>query len=368
VRLIWYRRCAWYDIKDDAPDIISTVRLIWYRQCIWYQGQFIWYIKDSAPDITSRTVRLIWYRQCASYIDGAPDMISRTVRLIYRRCAWYDIKDSAPDLTSRTLRLIWYRQCIWYDIKGSVSDMILKTVHMIWHQGQCAWYDIDSASDMMSGTVCLIWYGRCAWYDIKDSAHDMTSRTLRLIWYRQCIWYDIKGSVSDMILRTVHMIWHQGQCAWYDIDSESDIRECVPDMTWTVCLIWYQGLLPIWHQVLPPFISPYQKEKAASVGTPPPFMPLLQFPYVHFYLYSIRVQPPGRLIWPSIDYSPCKDRSVPFLCHRNQRDSDSVDRVVIQGNTYQIERVSCLEPFAKRNRLCWHNPLKFSLYYKYHLV
>ena len=299
-------------------------------------------------------------------------MITRTVRLIwYRQCAWYDIKDSASDMIS-TVRLIWYKgRCAWYNFDGALDmistvHLISRTVHLI-YQGQCAWYNIkDSAPDMISTVRKL--YRRCAWYDIKDSAPDLTSRTLRLIWYRQCIWYDIKGSVSDMILRTVHMIWHQGQCAWYDIDSESDIRECVPDMTWTVCLIWYQGLLPIWHQVLPPFISPYQKEKAASVGTPPPFMPLLQFPYVHFYLYSIRVQPPGRLIWPSIDYSPCKDRSVPFLCHRNQRDSDSVDRVVIQGNTYQIERVSCLEPFAKRNRLCWHNPLKFSLYYKYHLV
>jgi len=112
----------------------------------------------------------------------------------------------------------------------------------------------------------------------------------------------------------------------------------------TVRLIWYEGQ--------PLFISPRQNEKAATVATPPSFMLLLQLSYVLFYLYSVRVQPPGRMICPSIDYRPRKDTSVPFLCHRNQRESDSVVTVVIQGHTCKIERVGCLEPFAQRNRLC----------------
>jgi uncharacterized protein YbaR (Trm112 family) len=193
------------------------------------------------------------------------------------QCWYISLKDGAPDIVSRTVPLIWYQgQFPWYDIKESAPDMISRTVSLIWHQAQCAWYDIkDSFLDMTSSTVNLIYQGQWTWYDIKDSAPDMVSRTVRLIYQGQWTWY-IKDSALGMTSRTVRLIWYQGQCAWYNIKVNNSS------------------------------FHPARKNKVASVGTPPSVMLPLQFSHVHFYLHSICVHPPGRLICLSIDYRPRK--------------------------------------------------------------
>jgi len=91
VLLIWLQgQCACYNIDSVSGMISRTVRLLWYRQCIWYD------IKDSAPDMILRTVLLIWLQgHCACYdIDSVSGMMSRKVLLIWHQgqCAWYDIK------------------------------------------------------------------------------------------------------------------------------------------------------------------------------------------------------------------------------------------------------------------------------------
>ena len=74
----------------------------------------------------------------------------------------------------------------------------------------------------------LIYQGQYAWYDI-DSATDI-SRTVRLIWYWQCVWYDI---------RTVRLIWHQGQWTWYDIkDNKTDITSRTVHLIYQGQCVW----------------------------------------------------------------------------------------------------------------------------------
>ena len=220
-------------------------------------------------------------------------------------------------MTSGRVNLIWHQGQCAYDIKDSATDMISR-VRLIWHQGQWTRYDIkDSAPDMISRTVRLLNQGQCACY-IKDSAPNMTSRTVKLIWYQgQCAWYDIE-SAPDMTSRTVNLIWHQGQCAWYDIkDSHS-------------------------HFTLPERKGRSCGHSTALYAAPSVFLCTFLF-VLHSCVASRKTDLP--LYWLS---SP-KDTSVPFLCHRNQRDSDSVDRVVIRGNNCKFERVSRLELFTKRN-------------------